>query len=897
MIDLYGRFAALKLAKLMEKYPNRVYSKPEFTALPPYIFSGAEFALIPSRDEPFGLVAVEFGRKGALGVGARVGGLGQMPGWWFTVESTKASHLLTQFKHAIQAALKTDTDTRALMRAYSAKQRFPVAQWLEKLEKLQNSVIKTHDKNVKKAAKKTNFLSKSRLNLSKEGMTSEIQLQDRLPPWTQQVPDFDDASTLHASTALNTPMHSRPNTPGLDGYVTPRSATPSGYWTPGHDRGGSESPSVPSFSRPLGHERADSESPSVMSFPRPLGLGMHNNASRASMLSVDEVVGSRSDYKLQQVDPFFTDKEGDFYAAFEKKLGDLDSHNSISDLCIEDYLIKSEKEWFDMYRDVRLGRGRGRGRDASPSSRANSRDRSRGRSKTRSLLGLSLGTASNSRAPSRLRNASQLSIEVPPSEAGYDDATTTHSAMDDEDEDDDGGYGRGYERQFDIPKNYVPPTGLKKYLQYQVGDWPLYSLLLAVSQVIASNSYQITLLTGSVGEQASKLYTVASIYLGSTLVWYALSRTTKLVYPLSVPFFFYGAAFLILGASPFAGSDDAQGWVQNVATGFYAFASSSGGVAFAFNFGTDGGSTVSSWIMRLALIQGFSQLYTLGLWAWGSAISAAAASDDGGQGFSLGNSPALLGVCLPVALLLWAVGAVLLVGLPDFYRETPGPVPQLWKTLLRRRTIAWYLLAVVVQNYFLSSVYGRNWFFLFSSSAVPTWAVVLLALGFFVVGWAAILLVLARFSEAHPWLFPMFAVGLGAPRWAQIWWGVSRVGLWLPWAGSAAAGAVLSRMVWLWLGLLDGIQGAGVGMILMLTLTRVHVAAAVVAAQVLGSVATIVGRASSPDKLGPGSVFPDLSEGAGHVLGSAWFWVVLLLQLGICVGYFKFFRKEQVSKP
>ena len=31
--------------------------------------SGAEFALIPSRDEPFGLVAVEFGRKGALGIG------------------------------------------------------------------------------------------------------------------------------------------------------------------------------------------------------------------------------------------------------------------------------------------------------------------------------------------------------------------------------------------------------------------------------------------------------------------------------------------------------------------------------------------------------------------------------------------------------------------------------------------------------------------------------------------------------------------------------------------------------------------------------------------------------------------------------------------------------------
>jgi alpha-1,3-glucan synthase len=80
VIDLYGKFAALKLGIMMKKYPGRVYSKPEFTALPPFIFTGAEFALIPSRDEPFGLVAVEFGRKGALGVGARVGGLGQMPG-------------------------------------------------------------------------------------------------------------------------------------------------------------------------------------------------------------------------------------------------------------------------------------------------------------------------------------------------------------------------------------------------------------------------------------------------------------------------------------------------------------------------------------------------------------------------------------------------------------------------------------------------------------------------------------------------------------------------------------------------------------------------------------------------------------------------------------------------
>ncbi|KAI7774406.1 hypothetical protein LA080_008800 [Diaporthe eres] len=855
MIDLYGKFAALKLAKLMEKYPGRVYSKPEFTALPPYIFSGAEFALIPSRDEPFGLVAVEFGRKGALGVGARVGGLGQMPGWWYTVESTKASHLLHQFKNAIVAALKTDTQTRATMRAYSAKQRFPVAEWLEKLEKLQQNVIRISEKTAKKSSKKK-FLSSTMnlLNPSREALNTEIQLQDRTPAWMTQVPDNDDdASTMHnqsrLTTALNTPMQSRPVSPGYESAMSSRSGTPL-PWSPGHGR-------------------MESESPSVLSFSRPFALGMQNNASRASMLSVDEVVGERHDYKLQQTDPFFTDSRGEFYTDFEKKLSSLDASNSISDLCIEDYLIKSEKEWFTEFRDVRLGRGRARDSSASrPGSRASSRNASRNRS--RSQLRLSLG---HERRPSRLMNATPM---------GSDAGTPS--------EDDD------YERQFELPQDYKPPNGLQKYLQYQFGDWPIYAILLSVSQVIATNSYQITLLTGTVGQTATKLYVVASIYLGSTIIWYTLSRTLSLVYSTAIPFYFYGIAFIILGFSPFATDEDVQGWVQNVATGFYAFAASSGGISFAFNFGTDGGSTVSTWIMRLAIIQGVSQIYTVALWAWGSSISDAVADGETGA-YSLANSPWMLAVCLPAALALWAIGTVLFLGLPDFYRETPGPVPQLWKTLLKRKTIAWYLLAVIIQNYFLSSLYGRNWFFLFSSAVLPTWSVILLALFFFIVLWCAVLFGLAKVSQSHPWLFPMFAVGLGAPRWAQMFWGCSRIGLWLPWAGGAVASAVLSRLVWLWLGLLDSVQGAGIGMILMLTLTRVHVAAAVIAAQVLGSLATIAGRATAPDNLGPGPVFPDLSEGAGHVLGSAWFWVVLLLNLGICVGYFKFFRKEQVSKP
>jgi alpha-1,3-glucan synthase len=127
-------------------------------------------------------------------------------------------------------------------------------------------------------------------------------------------------------------------------------------------------------------------------------------------------------------------------------------------------------------------------------------------------------------------------------------------------------------------------------------------------------------------------------------------------------------------------------------------------------------------------------------------------------------------------------------------------------------------------------------------------------------------------------------------------WGTSGMGLWVPWVGSPLAGALLGRSLWLWLGVLDAIQGVGFGMILLQTLTRFHIVFTLVCAQVLGSVATIVARATAPDKDGPGTVFPNLVLGS-EGLKQAGFWVGLLLQGLICVGFFKFFRKEQLQKP
>jgi len=199
-------------------------------------------------------------------------------------------------------------------------------------------------------------------------------------------------------------------------------------------------------------------------------------------------------------------------------------------------------------------------------------------------------------------------------------------------------------------------------------------------------------------------------------------------------------------------------------------------------------------------------------------------------------------------------------------------------------------VTVLIQNFFLSAPYGRDWKYLWSSQHAPAWAIALLVIAFFIGVWAGFLFLFGALSKYHSWILPMFAVGLGAPRWCQMLWATSGMGLWVPWAGSPLAGAMVGRTLWLWLGVLDTIQGVGFGMILLQTLTRFHIVFTLVCAQVLGSVATIVARACAPDKEGPGSVFPNLALSSGG-LRNAWFWVALVCQLSICVGFFKFFRK------
>ncbi|KAL8997767.1 MAG: hypothetical protein Q9169_003016 [Polycauliona sp. 2 TL-2023] len=914
IIDLYGKFAAIKLEKMMEKYPGRVYSKPEFTALPPCIFSGAEFSLIPSRDEPFGLVAVEFGRKGALGVGSRVGGLGNMPGWWFTIESPTTKHLINQFKEAIHTALSTSTETRTMMRARSRLQRFPVAQWIEDLEILQNKSIRLHERVVHR---QLNPLNPMRITESGRASPAFSTAPASIAPSSAQNSEPPSRATSPSREAVIPGSHGQmslgrffgPSHPSIVPRGRSRSASRSrsrsrhgltrkrsnSSLATGHNNPvknnrvsvvpeGNEELAVLAQNSPRLHATSLSESRFIEEestqqdspnegFPRrfppleeldnqtfspgPSGrntptLERQEIPRSDTPLSVHSVSREQKTFNLQRVDPFFTDNTETYYRAFQKKLESVNSKSAEDQLCIEEYLVKSERAWFNRFHQAKMGNSATASRASTPAS---------------SVFRMPWGR------PSQDVGHRREDSEDPESPATDQSGTA----------------------QFFLGDDYKPPTGLKKILQTKIGDWHLYCFLLAFGQIIAANSYQITLLTGENGQSAHKLYIIASIYLGASVLWWLLFRLIQQVYLLSLPFLFYGLAFFLIGMAPYTADLGSRGWIYNVATAFYAAASASGSLFFALNFGTEGGTPAQSWAFRACVIQGSQQLYVAALWYWGASLTAS--SNEGvATSILLTSSRTVTAITTPIACLLWAIGLILLFGLPSYYRQTPGKIPSFYIALFRRKIVIWFFLAVIIQNYWLSAPYGRNWRYLWNSSHAPAWGIVILILIFFVGVWALMLFILGHFSKQHSWILPIFAIGLGAPRWAQMLWGISGIGTYVPF-GSPAFGAILGRTLWCWISVLDSIQGVGFGMILLQTLTRYHVAFTLLFAQVVGSLATIASRASAPDAMGPGSVFPNLSLGVLMGLRHHWFWIGLFFQLVIPVGFFVFFRKAQLFKP
>ncbi|KMU73721.1 cell wall alpha-1,3-glucan synthase mok11 [Coccidioides immitis RMSCC 3703] len=517
-------------------------------------------------DEPFGLVAVEFGRKGVIGIGAKVGGLGKMPGWWYSVESTATRHLLHQFERAINQALRARPEVHAKIRARSITQRFPVSQWVERLDMLHINAMRIHERYRNPTTPKAQNPKDQRRRTQ-----SDFQNTDH--------PEADLLNSLH------------PVFPPSDRLVGLRS----------------------------GHT-----------------------------VSLEWLVGNRTDFCLQNVDPSFDDQNGKFTEEFMMKLELLNGNNSMKSLCIEEFIVKSQRQWYKKLSNAFLGRAK----DTIPLEKSTVED----------LLTL---------PPALSEDLESGSIE---------DSKGGKSA-----------------------------TGLKRMMLYRVGYWPVYSFFLAFGQIIAVNSYQIMLLTGEIGEAAKKLYAIASIYLLGSILWWLMFRKFELATTLSSPFAAYSFAFLVVG---FAQIWYAKGrLLQNIAAGVYSFASASGSVFFALNFNDEAGSQVRDWVFRACIIQGTQQIFVVALWYWVSKLSKSMA-EGMNQTERLGswqihgtrtNTEAMRSIVFPVACVLGAIGVIVYLGLPDCYRGRSGKIPSFYTSVFRRNIINFFLSPPYGRNWWCES--------------------------------------------------------------------------------------------------------------------------------------------------------------------------------------------------
>lgn len=95
---------------------------------------------------------------------------------------------------------------------------------------------------------------------------------------------------------------------------------------------------------------------------------------------------------------------------------------------------------------------------------------------------------------------------------------------------------------------------------------------------------------------------------------------------------------------------------------------------------------MTSFVYRACVIQGTQQIYVVALWYWGAALAKAHGTPS--VVANLSTDPRVITpLCVLVACLMWGVGVVLFVGLPNYYRQAPGHIPSFYSSLFRRKII------------------------------------------------------------------------------------------------------------------------------------------------------------------------------------------------------------------
>lgn len=131
-------------------------------------------------------------------------------------------------------------------------------------------------------------------------------------------------------------------------------------------------------------------------------------------------------------------------------------------------------------------------------------------------------------------------------------------------------------------------TGLQIAMCREVWGWPLYTIVIALGQMLSATSFQITLLTGRNWQDDIQLYVLGGIFLAASAVWYPLFRYKPSVWCLSAPWVFFGLAFLIIGLPSVSDVfQPAHRALASAATWCYAVASAAAFLFFGLNFGEE----------------------------------------------------------------------------------------------------------------------------------------------------------------------------------------------------------------------------------------------------------------------------------------------------------------------
>jgi alpha-1,3-glucan synthase len=422
-------------------------------------------------------------------------------------------------------------------------------------------------------------------------------------------------------------------------------------------------------------------------------------------------------------------------------------------------------------------------------------------------------------------------------------------------------------------------------IQTRIYGWPVYTFLLAIGQLMSASAFQLVLLTGSWTTSDMEFNAIGIVFIFATILWWIIYRNFSSVYVCSLPMLFF-AFSLFLAGLPVGGLNSL--WVKRFAVWSYTFASGAGSLYFTLNFGEEAGVNLTQWIFRAGVFEGIRQLWTMGLWYWSKTFPL-----DSTKAAFLMPSVATTVFSWIFTLFFIALAYILYYGLPACYRYDVPIIPMFYNSFKVRGLALWFVFSQFIQAYWLSGPYGRNWTFLWNQS-IPSWQIFFIIL-LFVVVWILLLYGFFKFSQIHSWILPIFAVGLLSPRWAQMSWSTSNIGSGLYWPGGV--GPYFSLSLWLWLAILDSIQCVGFSMMLLQTLTRIHVAAILMLSQVLGAAAFMLARATAPNSHGPGDVFPNVSTSENVFWKLPFFWIGLIFQIVVALGYLAWFRREQLSKP